>query len=518
MINKVSSHIGSNSKFGAASSVLFAFTTYTFKPIVASGSAVGPTLGEMQTAYAGTPWISNYFALGTYQGYQRWTVPKTGNYTITAGGASGGNGSIYGASIATVAYGANIAGTFALTKSDVLEMVIGSAGGYSGGAHGNENGGGGGTFVKNVTTSTLLLVAGGGGGAPSTTYGTNCTRNISIGRGQSTTASGLPSACATAMALTITAPTVGYGGNVQGDIRGGAAGGGYLGAGTNGGLHCSTAVGGGGFNNGLVGGAGNTCYNVLSRGGFGGGGGGMLGGPGAAGGYTGGNAVGAWSIAGPSTYTATLGSGGTSNGNVGTTLFSGDMDDSSVTVTLPWSILWFGSSVSSINISSNGWLSPSATGAIPSENTGNSPDETHVGFFKGDKRMLSLKGYQSGGVYSVYYIGYNYGGSSSVLDEIEIAFNQSTSQIDIRYARVDTATYVEVGNGTNATPLVSQFVSSTDGYYVTTDNSVSYGSYSDYGGGGGSYNTGSSQTNAAGANSGSLGGYTGAGYATITAL
>jgi len=267
---------------------LFAFTNYTFKPIVSVGSATGPTLGQMQSAYAGTTWISEYFAQGTYQGYQRWTVPATGSYTIEAGGAMGGDGS--GNSIATKAYGAKIIGTFSLTQGDVLEMVIGSKGGNSGGAHGNENGGGGGTFIKNITTNTLLLVAGGAGGVPSSSYGTACSRNVAIGHGQSGNTPGNPSGCYT----TTSTASGGYGGYAAGSYHG-AAGGGYLGNGANGGTHCSTAIGGKGYNNGMVGGAGNSCYTSNNRGGFGGGGGGMLGSPGAGGGYNGGSVTGAWS-------------------------------------------------------------------------------------------------------------------------------------------------------------------------------------------------------------------------------
>ena len=150
---------------------LFDFTTYTFRPIVSAGSDIGPTLAEMQSAYAGTTWISSFFALGTYQGYQRWTVPRTGTYRIEAGGAAGGkdpNTSV------SRAFGSLIIGEFALTAGNVLEMVVGSRGNEYSSPHYNEAGGGGGTFIKNHTTNTLLLVAGGAGGAPSSVYGTYC--------------------------------------------------------------------------------------------------------------------------------------------------------------------------------------------------------------------------------------------------------------------------------------------------------------------------------------------------------
>ncbi len=290
--------------------MLYPFTSFTFLPIVSPGSPVGPTLAQMQTAYAGQTWLSSYFALGSFQGYQRWTVPQTKSYTIQAGGGMGGTGN--GSTITTYAYGALITGTFNLTSGDVLEIVVGVKGGSNGGAHGNENGGGGGTFVRNVTTNTLLLVAGGGGGAPSSSYGTSCTRIVANGHGQSGNA-----VAAFSCLYSVSAPTIGYGGNTAGSYQGGA-GGGYLSAGSNGGTHCSTAIGGGGFNNGLVGGAGNTCYTSDNAGGFGGGGGGMLSGPGAAGGYTGGCSVGEWS-----SYSTYGGGGGSYNSGTSTTNTAG---------------------------------------------------------------------------------------------------------------------------------------------------------------------------------------------------
>ena len=274
---------------------LFAFTTFTFQPIVSAGSATGPTLTQMQTAYSGQPWLSSYFALGTYQGYQRWTVPASATYTIECGGGMGGDGLVYyGSNIGTLSYGALISGNFSLTKGHVLEIVVGVKGGSSGGAHGNENGGGGGTFVRNVTTNTLLIVAGGAGGMPSPSYGTSCTRDVTQGRGQSGN-NGAGYTCNWAISAS-SGGSGGYTTSAAGQSSySGAAGGGFTGNGQNGGTHCSQAIGGLSFSNGLIGGAGNTCYDSRSNGGFGGGGGGMLGGPGGGGGYSGGSVAGDWS-------------------------------------------------------------------------------------------------------------------------------------------------------------------------------------------------------------------------------
>jgi len=308
---------------GGGPSFLFAFTSHTFKPIVAAGSRTGPTLGQMQSAYAGTPWISGHFSQGTYQGYQRWTVPATGTYTIDAGGGAGGDGTgVYNTSLNQAAqktYGARIQGTFSLTEGDVLEMVIGSKGGSSGGPHGNENGGGGGTFIKNHTTNTLLLVAGGAGGLPSRTYGTSCTRTVSSGHGQAGTTPGPTTTCYSAVSIR----SGGYGGYTSGSYQGGA-GGGYLGKGANGGTHCANAQGGQGYNGNATGGTGNSCYNSTNNGGFGGGGGGQLGTPGGGGGYNGGSVSGRWSSwstygGGGGSYNAGTNQTNTRGGNTGST-------------------------------------------------------------------------------------------------------------------------------------------------------------------------------------------------------
>ena len=291
---------------GGEGGKLFDFSSFTFKSIVGRGSQNGPNQSQMTSTYSGQPWNDGTnFGQGSYQGYQLWTVPEDGNYQIEAGGARGGRDYNYGY---TDYWGAKITGTFALSKGDQLEMVVGVGGGQYYSPHGNEAGGGGGSFVKNATTGSPLLIAGGAGGSPSSNWGWSCGRPTSWAQGQSGQTAGRPTCY-----YNPSQPSPGYGGNTQGGYMGGA-GGGYLTGGQNGGGHCSTAYGGGGYNNGMVGGKGDTCYTSGgngNRGGFGGGGGGQLSGPGAGGGWTGGCTSGQWSSG------ATHGGGGGSY-NAGT--------------------------------------------------------------------------------------------------------------------------------------------------------------------------------------------------------
>lgn len=267
---------------------------HKFVPIVGRGSPTGPTSAQIVSANSGAP-VS--VTQGAHQGKQRWTVPTTGTYRFELGGAGGGDGTTgYAGSLSLLTYGvchgANIVFDVVLTAGHVIEIAVGVQGGSSGGAHGSENGGGGGTWVYNYTTSTLLGVAGGGGGLPSTSRGTSCIRNQSTW--DNGCGSDLEVPTYTSCYSNPSTPTAGFGGTTAGTYMGGA-GGGYSTDGAAGGTHCSTAIGGKSWGNGLIGGAGNSCYNTDNAGGFGGGGGGQLGSPGAAGGYTGGRASGRWS-------------------------------------------------------------------------------------------------------------------------------------------------------------------------------------------------------------------------------
>ena len=143
-------------KAKSSSNSLYGFTAHTFTNAGATGRT-GPIISQVRSAYSTASWAQNSTYLNmTTQGIQEWTVPATGSYTIASLGALGaGTGSYYGGN------GANITGTFNLTKGDVLCIVIGQkgiTGPNSGGA------GGGGSFVYRKTDNLLYIVAGGGGG------------------------------------------------------------------------------------------------------------------------------------------------------------------------------------------------------------------------------------------------------------------------------------------------------------------------------------------------------------------
>ena len=153
----------------------YPFTSpFTFTNCGASGR-FGPTFDEMKSAYGVSGWWqteANFNEVLGKQGFQLWTVPKTGTYTIKAYGASGQrrqSGSQYG-------YGAWTQGDFSLTRGEKLVIIVGqyydhTITGITISDYNNAGGGGGASWVlkedyggSGATPSSLYLVAGGGGG------------------------------------------------------------------------------------------------------------------------------------------------------------------------------------------------------------------------------------------------------------------------------------------------------------------------------------------------------------------
>ena len=146
-------------------------SSYTFTNAGATG-ANGPTQAQVNSAYTGSN-LDGLVTIGT-QGYQIWTVPATGSYSVTVAGAVGGsgnNGTQLGGN------GVVATSTINLVQGDSLTIVVGQSGLpsiLSGG------GGGGGSFVvSSGSVNGLLMAAGGGGGAGKNGPGVNATTTTS---------------------------------------------------------------------------------------------------------------------------------------------------------------------------------------------------------------------------------------------------------------------------------------------------------------------------------------------------
>lgn len=123
----------------------------------------GPSKSQCDSAYQGTNLKGEVNIVD--EGLQEWTVPKDGEYKITAVGAASGEnqaGDWRGR-------GAIMRGDFTLDSGDSLLILVGQRGqGINNGASsGDGAAGGGGTFVtigNNYATSDPLIIGGGGGG------------------------------------------------------------------------------------------------------------------------------------------------------------------------------------------------------------------------------------------------------------------------------------------------------------------------------------------------------------------
>ena len=137
---------------------LYYFTSFTFRS--PSSGYLGPTLSDVRTLYGTSQrWVSNDAFLNmTRQGIQLWTVPETGQYKITAAGASNKNGDV------SYSRGIIVSLTITLIRGEILEILVGQ---YAITNSTSVTGGAGGSFVVRRSSSggyIPIIVAGGGGG------------------------------------------------------------------------------------------------------------------------------------------------------------------------------------------------------------------------------------------------------------------------------------------------------------------------------------------------------------------
>ena len=243
---------------GLGGSALYLFDNHTFTSAGVTGGQ-GPNLAQMRSAYAAETWENTYLNLGSFQGYQDWTVPEDGLYEFTVKGAPGRQGRALGGG------GAIVRGRVRLIKGEIITFAIGQRGELP-----PNNitwpASSGGTFVVRKAGNIPLFVAGGGASSSNTQFGFNAVLTTIGGTSQQ-------------------GYTGGQGGQGAAGRSAGGGGGGFFSAGGN----SERGGGGGGFNNGLVGGF--SAGGSSAIGGFGGGAGSdgeSWGGNGGAGGYSGG--------------------------------------------------------------------------------------------------------------------------------------------------------------------------------------------------------------------------------------
>jgi len=154
---------------------LFSFTSHTFTDAGAGPGRLGPTFAQMKSTYSSEIWEQNplwFNEISGKQGFQLWTIPKSGTYRITAKGGKGGKGN--------PSYNSNYAGRGGTVRADIaftvgtkIVIIVGQWAHINANRAGYDVGGGGGgaTWVLKpgafTSTDDIYLVAGGGAGAHS---------------------------------------------------------------------------------------------------------------------------------------------------------------------------------------------------------------------------------------------------------------------------------------------------------------------------------------------------------------
>jgi hypothetical protein len=124
-----------------------------------TGGATGrqpAQFSQIRSSYS-APWVGEFLEEGDFPGYQDWTVPVSGVYSLRVAGASAFDGSGPG----PTGLGAIVEGNISLSAGEVITFAIGQTG--SGPSTGTIYGGsGGGTFVVRKSSQSPIIVAGGG--------------------------------------------------------------------------------------------------------------------------------------------------------------------------------------------------------------------------------------------------------------------------------------------------------------------------------------------------------------------
>lgn len=221
------------------------YSSFTFTPCGATGFN-GPTSLTYDASSFAWGTLSSFITLGNGSngipaGIQRFTVPFTGTYVLTAAGAGGGSAAFAGGR------GVIVSTTVSLTANDVLFILVGQRGTSTGSTAGYQGTGGGGTFickynggsVSSAGSYTILLIAGGGGGAGAG-FGGGGSGAAGVGQGGDAVTTTTGGVNTTTGGVSVTryyaaAATGGAGGNIYADgsgARAGTSGAGFSGNGS----------------------------------------------------------------------------------------------------------------------------------------------------------------------------------------------------------------------------------------------------------------------------------------------
>ena len=124
------------------------------------------------------------------------------------------------------------------------------------------------------------------------------------------------------------------------------------------------------------------------------------------------------------------------NGTTGlTSVYNGNLDDSSFSVSLPWSVNFLGTSYSTVYVGTNGYVTFGSGNSTYYNFSASNPSQPHIAIYPGDRRLYTLHtGEIDGNTSNAYFVirvsGVDYS-NSAITHVYEIWFYENQSYYDI---------------------------------------------------------------------------------------
>lgn len=160
------------------------------------------------------------------------------------------------------------------------------------------------------------------------------------------------------------------------------------------------------------------------------------------------------------------------NGTTGlTSVYNGNLDDSSFSVSLPWSVNFLGTSYSTVYVGTNGYVTFGSGNSTYYNFSASNPSQPHIAIYPGDRRLYTLHtGEINGNTSNAYFVirvsGVDYS-NSAITHVYEIWFYENQSYYDIIFVDAPSS-----GNQNNGTSAVSNGTTYVSTFTVTEGDAI----------------------------------------------
>jgi len=153
------------------------------------------------------------------------------------------------------------------------------------------------------------------------------------------------------------------------------------------------------------------------------------------------------------------------------TSYSGNYDDGSVAVSLPWSVSFLGTSYSTAYVGTNGYVTFGSGNSTYSNFSASNPSQPHIAVYPGDRRLYTIyTGEVNGGTSSAYFVirveGVDYS-NAAITHVYEIHFYANQSYFDVIFVDAPSS-----GNQNGGTSGVSDGTTYESTFTVTEGTAI----------------------------------------------